>query len=195
MNEILKTILPTAATMLGGPAAGFAVKFLADKLGLPESTQEAVTSALSNMTTTAEERVKLAQIDAELRIKATDSGIELRKLEIQETQVYVTDTADARAKHAGDRGVYWLGIAVLATFFTVMMVCLYGAYQIVSGGISIKDVSVVAAISSFIGTIVGYVAANAQQVISYFFGSSRGSNDKTSAMANAVKGLGTIKRQ
>lgn len=120
--------------------------------------------------------------------------LELAKLGLQETQVFVADTADARAKHAGDRGVFWLGIAVLATFAVTMSGCLYGAYQILTGGITIKDVAAVAAVSGFVGSIVGYIAANAQQVIGYFFGSSKGSTDKGNAMADAVKGLGQIKR-
>jgi hypothetical protein len=47
----------------------------------------------------------------------------------------------------------------------------------------------VAAVFGFLGTVVGYVAANAQQVVSYFFGSSRGSQDKSAAMAEAIKSL------
>jgi hypothetical protein len=47
-----------------------------------------------------------------------------------------------------------------------------------------------AIVSALIGTVVGYVAANAQQVVGYFFGSSKGSADKTDALAAAVRGVG-----
>ena len=56
---------------------------------------------------------------------------------------------------------------------------------------AIKDVAIVATVAGLVGTVVGYVAANAQQVVSYFFGSSRGSADKTAAMATTISRLGT----
>jgi len=37
--------------------------------------------------------------------------------------------------------------------------------------------------AAFAGTLIGYLAANAQQVISYYFGSSAGSDRKTELMA------------
>ena len=58
-------------------------------------------------------------------------------------------------------------------------------------GITIKDVSVVAAIAGMVGSVVGYIAANAQQVVGYFFGSSAGSSSKTDAMGDAVSKLVT----
>lgn len=79
----LKAIAPTAATMLGGPLAGLAVKFLADKLGATEETTDAVTSALSGLAGTPEGRIKLAEIDAALRAHAIDAGVDLERLAVQ----------------------------------------------------------------------------------------------------------------
>ena len=80
--SILKDIAPTAATMLGGPLAGLAVKFLAGKVGATEETADAVTTALSSMGQTAEGRIKLAEIDAALRTHAIDAGIDLVRLSV-----------------------------------------------------------------------------------------------------------------
>ncbi len=46
-TDIIKAALPTLATALGGPLAGMAAQFFASKLGLPESTVEAVKNAVS----------------------------------------------------------------------------------------------------------------------------------------------------
>jgi hypothetical protein len=51
---------------------------------------------------------------------------------------------------------------------------------------AVKDAGLLATSTGLIGTITGYVAGNAQQVVGYFFGSSQGSADKTEAMAKAV---------
>jgi hypothetical protein len=64
---------------------------------------------------------------------------------------------------------------------------LYGCWQLLAGGITIKDVSVVAAISGLVGSVVGYVAANAQTVVNFIFGGSLGSEKKSDAMAAAVQ--------
>lgn len=96
----LKMIAPTAATMLGGPLAGVAVKFLADKLGAPASTVDAVTTALSDLNTTAEGRIKLAQIDADLRTHAMDVGINLEQLAVQNAgDINKTMQTEASAEH------------------------------------------------------------------------------------------------
>ncbi|WP_269533653.1 hypothetical protein [Chitinimonas sp. BJYL2] len=50
------------------------------------------------------------------------------------------------------------------------------------------DPNLVAVVFGFIG----YAAYAAQQVAGFFFGSSRGSDEKTRAMADAVMALGTL---
>jgi hypothetical protein len=99
-TDILKSIAPTAATMLGGPVAGFAVKYLADKLGVPEATQTAVTDAMQSMTMTPEGRIKLAEIDASLKNHALDVGLDYERLSVQViTEVNKTMQAEDVAEH------------------------------------------------------------------------------------------------
>lgn len=96
----LKSLMPVAATILGGPAAGVAVKFIADKLGVPAATREAVTAAMSESSTTAEGRIKLAQIDADLRVHAVTIGLETERLALAALEsVNATMRAEAAAEH------------------------------------------------------------------------------------------------
>ena len=95
----LKVIAPTAATMLGGPLAGMAVKFLADKLGAPATTVDAVTDVLSNLNISPEGRIKLAQIDADLRTHALDVGINLEQLAVQNAADYILRHVFGRGLH------------------------------------------------------------------------------------------------
>jgi hypothetical protein len=113
-----------------------------------------------------------------------------RSIEADTERAYLQDAQNARQAHAGDKGVFWLGIAVLVTFLLDMIATFALIYAILTGGITIKDVGIIAAVFGILGTLNGYVAANAQQVISYYFGSSRGSTEKTREMADAVKALG-----
>jgi hypothetical protein len=53
LTAILGAVAPTLATAMGGPLGGMALKMVADKLGLPESTMEAVEAAVTNATSRA----------------------------------------------------------------------------------------------------------------------------------------------
>lgn len=199
-GQLLNKVLP----WIGAAATGnvpalitMAAKEVGDVLGVPVKAEaEAIATAVANATPEQMLALRDREMLFQERMQAmnfTDAA-DLRKVNLEEAKVFVTDTNDARMAHKDNNKVFWLGITVLLIFALTMAAALYGSFQILTGGISIKDVSVVAAVSGFVGSIVGYVAANAQQVIAYFFGSSKGSTDKTTALAAAVKDLGTSKR-
>lgn len=119
--------------------------------------------------------------------------VEMRKLQVEETRLFIADTGDARDKFSQNDRVFWLGVIVLVAFAILAAFSMYGCYQLLTKGLSGVDVGTVAAVSAFVGSVIGYMANNAQQVISFFFGSSQGSKDKTDAMAHAVKGLGAAR--
>lgn len=178
-KKVVGTVAPMAATLLGTPLLGTAVKILSEALlGRPDGTEADLAAAVAQGLT-PEQVVALKQAD-----------VRVKELDLQEITAAITDTADARHVGSGNRGIFWLGIAVLVTFAMVMAGSLYGAYQLLTGGLAVKDVGMVAAVFGFLGTVVGYVAANAQQVVAYFFGSSVGSKQKTDAMAFSFSRLG-----
>ena len=184
-KSIVRAVAPTVATALGSPLAGTAVKVLSDALlGKPDGTEEEVAEAIKNAT--PEQLLALKKAD-------NDYAIQIKELDIRLDEAYISDTQDARHVHSGDQRVFWLGVCVLVTFAAVISGVLFSAHQILLGGLKIADPSTVAVVFTLIGTLVGYVAANAQQVIGYFFGSSKGSSDKTNAMAKAVEEMGQRK--
>ena len=195
-GSVLTKVLPwigAAATGNVPALIAMAAKEVSGVLGIevPASAQ-GIGEAVANAT--PEQVLALRDREATFKERMQAMGFqneqELARLGLEETKAYIGDTADARARHSGEVGVFWLGISVLVIFAATMGASLYGSFQILTGGITIKDVAVVAAVAGFVGSIVGYVAANAQQVIAYFFGSSKGSADKTTAMAEAVTRLG-----
>ena len=77
--SILKTAAPALATAVAGPLGGAAVSMIADKLGLPDKTVDAVTQAL---TTNPESIQKLKELDLEFaKIDAADRD-SARKMQI-----------------------------------------------------------------------------------------------------------------
>jgi ABC-type multidrug transport system fused ATPase/permease subunit len=109
---------------------------------------------------------------------------ELEQIGLQRETLYVSDVQDAR-KYRDDK-VFRLGIIVLMSFVLVMGVALWGIFAVVTGQV-IADANVFAAVIGLVGAIIGYFAANAQQVVSYFFGSSAGSMQNGDRLADAIK--------
>lgn len=183
LSSLLKQAAPALATALLGPLGGIATSFLSEKIGVPADELQ---TALEK----PEVRVRLAELDQEWKLAVMADRQKARDQDIEELKAMLADVASARAAHGQNQGVFWMGVAILVIFATVMALVLAGAFGILQGSIAIKDVAVVAAVMGLIGTVVGYAAANAQQVVGYFFGSSKGSSDKTTQLADAVKALG-----
>lgn len=203
IKATIGAIAPTLATMLCGPLAGTAVGALMNAFGLSSSGDmskdtAAITKVVQSGNMTPEIIAAVRKADQEHEEKMAASGIDLAKLNASHEEVlaktFTEDTQDARKNFGQQSAILYMGIAVLITFAAVMALVLYACFELLSGGITLKDVTVVAAIAGMVGSVVGYVAANAQQVVSYFFGSSHGSETKTQSMGDymgsLVKALG-----
>lgn len=125
----------------------------------------------------------------ELKQMLLKHEIELEALSIKRLEVITADIQDARVYR--DERIFYLGLAVLIVFAVVMGLTLIGLYNVLTGE-SKFDPSVLAVVSGIAGAVVGYVANNATQVISYFFGSSQGSKDRGDDMSNELKNLRNV---
>ena len=185
-KSIIKTAAPVLGTALGGPLAGAAIKVLGDAvLGNSDASQDEVAAAITSGLS-PEAIVKMRDADNAFKAQMKSMDIDILKLNAQTEQAYLADVQSARNANGANRAVFWLGIAILITFASLMGFVMYGSFQLLTGGIVLKDVAVASVVSGLIGTVIGYVAGNAQQVVGYYFGSSKGSADKTDALANAV---------
>ena len=185
-KSIIRTAAPVLGTALGGPLAGAAIKVLGDAvLGNPDATQDEVAAAITSGLS-PDAIVKMREADNAFKAQMKAMDIDILKLNAQTEAAYLEDVQSARNANGANRAVFWLGIAILITFATLMGFVMYGSFQLLTGGIVLKDVAVASVVSGLIGTVIGYVAGNAQQVVGYYFGSSKGSADKTDALASAV---------
>lgn len=191
-KSIVKSVAPVLGTALGGPLAGTAIKVLGEAvLGDGEATENQVQEALLKGLN-PDALVKLKEADQSFAVRMKELDIDVAKLQLSEKNMYVSDTQDAR-KYKDDK-VFWLGVVILCTFAGVMCAALFGSYALLIGNLPINDASVVGMVSGFVGTIIGYAAANAQQVVGFFFGSSAGSSKKTDAISDAfVNMTGKVK--
>lgn len=198
LKAALATIAPTLAGMLGGPMAATAVTELEGVFGLaPGSGSDGITKVIQSGGMSPEIIAGVRAADQKHAEAMGQQGIDVAKINLDfesaQTQAVIDDRKDARKSNSGRDAVWWIAVVILITFALMMGFVLYGCWMLLQGGITIKDVSVVAAISGLVGSVVGYVAANAQTVVNFIYGGSLGSEKKTDALASSVQqAIGTI---
>jgi hypothetical protein len=159
--NLLKGIAPGLATAVAGPLGGLAIAALADKFGVSDDVN-AIAKAISGDPDAA---VKLAEID--LR------QFELENADRDSARKRETDVAAAGGSHLAQLVVPILALGTVSLTFIFIGILLF------------KEIS--SAQQQLVIFALGYATAAAQQVLSYYFGSSKSSQDKTVAMQKALK--------
>lgn len=165
-KSVLRTVAPTAATILGGPLAGLAVEAIGAALGMEAPTVRKVQDALTQGQLSGEQIVALKTAEQALVVR-------LRELDIRAEEVEQSDRASARTRESTvkDHTNKVLAYLVVGSFVGLVVSVLFGGAQ----------VDTVLA-----GTLVGYLSAKAEQVLAYYFGSTKGSAEKTALLAEAT---------
>lgn len=160
----LDGVLPVLATALGGPLAGAAAKFVADKLGLSESTIEAVKAAVQGAS--PEQLVRLKEIDAELDKFFAGLGIKLE-------EIAAGDRANARELLRNTRSFIPAVLSVVYTvgYFGVLL-------GMAAGKLKTED-------SQALLLLLGSLTAGQGAVLAFWFGTTNDSGRKTDLLARA----------
>jgi hypothetical protein len=98
VKDILKALAPTAATLIGGPLAGMAVKAIGDAIGIDEPTQEKIAAAVTGGQLSGEQVVAMRQADNALKAKLAELEIRAEELEVQDRDSARDMQAQTRAK-------------------------------------------------------------------------------------------------
>lgn len=161
----------SAAASLGGPLGTLAAAAVGKALGVdnvqPDSAS--ITTAINGAT--PDQVLALQKAEQDFQVQMAQLGFQnVQQLE----QIAETDRANARAREVTVKD--WtpriLGyLVVLAFVFTVAFV--------LSGKAKAETV--------LAGTLIGYMSAKAELVLTYYFGSSAGSDEKTKIMADQAK--------
>jgi hypothetical protein len=157
---ILKGIAPAVATAVGGPLGGLAVTAIANKFGVADDVQ-AVAKAIAG---DPEAATKLAELDLkqfELENADRDSARHMQETALQQD--------DKFAKHF----IYWF-----AWFWSVGSMVYFFAITFGQVPASGKDFG-----NIILGFLLGTAVAT---IISFFYGSSKSSKDKTDTMSKEL---------
>ena len=158
---LLKGIAPAVATAVGGPLGGLAVTAIANKFGVADDVQ-AVAKAIAG---DPEAATKLAELDLrqfELENADRDSARHMQETALNQDDKY--------AKHFIYNFAWFWSVGSMAYFFAIT----FG--QVPASG---KDFG-----NIILGFLLGTAVAT---IISFFYGSSKSSKDKTDALKGGLK--------
>ena len=165
-KSVLKGIMPIASKVIGtaNPLAGFALKKASEALlGKSDGTEEEVEIALKNATPGQIAAMKKADQDFKIQL-------DNNKIKLEEINAKDRDSARKRQIDMKDWTPNILAIAILFVFYEVLMLLVSGEMKIAEG---MKDIAIY---------LFGALTTIVVQVCNYFFGSSKGSKDKTNAL-------------
>jgi hypothetical protein len=161
--SILKGVAPILATAVAGPAGGASVGWLADKLGVDDATVEGVTAALTG--------------NPELTFKLKELDLEYAKLEQMDRDS--ARKAYAEVATSANATKYEKAVAPTLALGTVGLAFLF------IGFLMWKDIP--SDQQQIIIFALGFITSSAGQVLSFYFGSSQGSKDKTKELEGMMK--------
>jgi len=160
---LLKGVAPVLATAIAGPAGGAAVGWLANKLGVPDATVEGITEALTG--------------NPELTMKLKELDLEYAKMDAQDRdsarQAYAAVATSQYATKLDKAVVPVLALGTVALAFLFIGILIF--------------IDVAADQQQMIIFALGFITSSAGQVLSFYFGSSQGSKDKTKELEGIMK--------
>ncbi len=171
-KKVVGAVAPTLATALGGPLAGVAVKTIATQLlGNEEAGEQEIAEAMAKAD--PQTLIRLREIDTEFKTTMINSGIQLEKIASD-------DRASARQREVNAHDS-WTPRVLAGVIVGGFMLCVYA---VLGGRVAdLKD----PLIAGLIGTMIGYTSAKADQVVSYYFGSSASSKAKDETISTIAK--------
>ena len=173
-KDIGRSLISQGAPLIGGllcgPAGSVAGKMVAGLFDVDPENPEEVMNVIQG---DPEAITKIRGFEQEHKTK-------LQELQIEETKAFLADIYSARRRETAivattdekDQNLYQLAYIVVGAFFALTALLVIGHMGIA------KELSEELGKSPLIMMIVGGLISGFTQVLSYFFGSSKGSSDK-----------------
>ena len=160
--NLVRTVAPSIATAVGGPLAGMATRAISEALlGKPDGTEDELLSAAKSAT--PEQLLALKQAEQSFVVKMRELDLDLERISNEDR-----NSARNREIKTGDYTPKLLAAAVTFGFFGVL-------FWMIANGLPANGGEAMLVMLGTLGTAWG-------AIVSYYFGSSAGSREKTQAM-------------
>lgn len=177
------SLAPSIGAAIGGPVGsvtGLGIKALCGLFGIDSTSPDAPTqveTALNSMTPA--QAIQLKKQDQDFQMQMEELGVKVFSLEVEDR-----NTARKREQEVGSRETAILAYMAVSAFIGVVSIVLWA----ILFGAGMETIGVLG--GSLIGSIVTLLSQKVEQVFGYFFGSSKNSNTKTTALAeNLTKSI------
>lgn len=170
-KKTVSTLAPGIATAIGSPVAGLAVKALCSVFGLDDSSdgvEQQLEQAVQRMT--PEQALQLKAQEKQFLLDMEQLGVDVFKLEVDDRK-----SARKMYEKAGKAPQLILGVLIVLGVAAIIYAVIMG---LVPSGVD----------ATIVGTILGFAISEFRQLTGFFFGSSMGSKDKTTALTAAIQG-------
>jgi hypothetical protein len=168
-KTVLGTVAPWIATAVGGPLGGLAMEAAANALGLSEKTEGALKAAIAGVS--PEHMMALKTADQAFAVKMQELGFShIGKLEA----LAVQDRQNAREREIKTGDSYTpriIACVVIVGFFAILLVMMF------------KDLPPSSKEAALI--MLGALGSAFTGVISYYYGSTAGSAEKSKLLAQS----------
>lgn len=165
-KEVIGKLAPTVATALAGPLGGAAVAALGSALGLDQPTEDKIAQVITSGQMTADQLAEIRKLELQYQDNEKERGFKYAELAFKDV-----DSARNREVQVKDNTNKVLAYTVVGAFIAMVGGTLLGYAHVDS---------------VLAGTLVGYLSAKAEQVMTYYFGSSKGSADKNTMLFNST---------
>ena len=160
-KKVLSATAPLVASALGTPIAGAAVSALQDGLGLDKNSS---VSEIAAAIVDPQNLVNLRKINLDFEAQMKQLNIDVFELEVE----------DRKSARTLFRSNNWPQITLSAVFIVGFFSTLYFVFT--------EEVS---ATNPVLTVIIGTLTAGVVQIMNFWFGSSKGSQDKTAHLTNS----------
>lgn len=169
-QDLLKTLAPTIASAVGGPAAGMAVKALAEVFGLsPDAKPSDLEAMIEQGRLTPEMIASLKELELKFQNEEKERGFRYAELVVQ-------DRKSAReANVAGGTQMHLFGMSVV-----LLVLTLGTEIAVLIKGLPTGTSELV------VGRVLGLLDSVALMVLAYWYGTSSSSKTKDSVIQQAL---------
>ena len=175
IGDYVKKGAPLLGSVLGGPAGGAIGTLVSAAFGSEDDPEK----LLSLLESDPEAVSKLKELELNHRERLEELNIEAAKVQLEESKAYLADTQSARQREASvvqatgkkDVNLYILAWVVVGGFF------------ILTGMLMLIPELEGRTNNAMVNILFGGLVSGFATVLGYFFGSSKGSTDKTQLLS------------
>lgn len=167
-TQTLKQLAPTVASALLGPLGGIAVSAIGNIFGVSDATQAKIADAIQTGQMTPEQIGKLKELELEYQNNEKERGFRYAELEFKDRD----SARKANVDGGTQKMLFWLSLVLLAG-------TMGSEGYVLFHGVPADTPELI------VGRVLGLMDSVALMVLSYWYGTSNGSSEKTQLLAAA----------